>query len=121
MLGFLALIMLVIRWLPRLDKPQQNITKYETIVLGFILLIGIAAIYGRFFLGDAYYAYRDMGDDTVNQYVPAGGTWIVQSIVFSGDGQQALVEYGNINIYPGGAQLDTNPDVNFIHILTKIS
>ena len=30
-------------------------------------------------------------------------------------------EYGNINIYPGGAQLDTNPDVNFIHILTKIS
>ena len=70
--------------------------------------------------GDMIYRYS-ISSNSVNQYVPAGGTWIVQSIVFSGDGQQALVEYGNINIYPGGAQLDTNPDVNFIHILTKIS
>lgn len=70
--------------------------------------------------GDVIYRYS-LALSGVKLYVPAGGTWLVQSIVFSGDGKQAFVEYGNTYLCPGGSQLDTNPDVNFIHILTKIS
>lgn len=70
--------------------------------------------------GDIVYRYS-LGSNAVNQYVPAGGTWLVHSIAFSGDGRQAFVEYGNTYICSGGSQLDTNPDVNFIHTLTKIA
>lgn len=84
----------------KLDPQQSNGTNYKS--------------------GDVIYRYS-IGPQAINQYVPAGGTWLVQSIVFSGDGKQAFVEYGNVYICAGGSQLDTNRDVNFIHMLTKIS
>jgi uncharacterized membrane protein YfhO len=34
------------------------------------ILLGIAVIYFNFFTGTSYFAYRDMGADTVDQYVP---------------------------------------------------
>lgn len=84
----------------KLDPQQSNGTNYKS--------------------GDVIYRYS-IGPQAINQYVPAGGTWLVQSIVFSGDGKQAFVEYGGTHICAGGTRLDTNRDVNFIHILTKIS
>ena len=84
----------------KLDPQQSNGTNYKS--------------------GDVIYRYS-IGPQAINQYVPAGGTWLVQSIVFSGDGKQAFVEYGGTYICPGGSLLDTNRDVNFIHMLTKIS
>lgn len=84
----------------KLEPQQSNGTNYKS--------------------GDVIYRYS-IGPQAINQYVPAGGTWLVQSIVFSGDGKQAFVEYGATYICPGSSLLDTNRDVNFIHMLTKIS
>lgn len=84
----------------RLEPQQSNGTNYKS--------------------GDVIYRYS-IGPQAINQYVPAGGTWLVQSIVFSRDGKQAFVELGGTYLCPGGTQLDTNRDVNFIHMLTKIS
>lgn len=84
----------------KLDPQQSNGTNYKS--------------------GDVIYRYS-IGPQAINQYVPAGGTWLVQSIVFSGDGNKAYVEAGGAYICAGSTRLDTNRHINVIHMLTKIS
>ena len=38
--------------------------------LGLILLLGLVAIYGNYYVGRSCFAYADVGSDTLEQYVP---------------------------------------------------
>ena len=58
------------RLMPQLTAPSRKRTRAELLVLGAALALGIAAIYGNFFLGTSSFAYQDLGSDTAHQYVP---------------------------------------------------
>lgn len=53
-----------------LTAPSRKAGREELLFLLGILLIGSLAIYGAFLLGHASFAYRDVGSDTVELYVP---------------------------------------------------
>ena len=58
------------RRLPALTAPSGQVGRLELAVLAGVLAIGSLAIYGSFLAGRASFAYRDVGLDTVDQYVP---------------------------------------------------
>lgn len=76
-------------------------------------------------IGDKIYRYS-FGSTAVNQYVPNGGSWLLETFVYgrgssntsSGD---VYIDLGGMAIVAGGSKLDTNSLFNFIHILTKIA
>lgn len=69
--------------------------------------------------GDVIYRYS-YGSSPVNQYVPAGGTWLVKTLVFTPGTGACNINLGNVYLVAGGSLLD-NSYYDFIHILTKIS
>lgn len=70
LVGFIILLWYGCRALPRYTERSVTTTREERIVLSIILLLGTFVVYGRFFLGDSCFAYRDAGSDTSGQYVP---------------------------------------------------
>lgn len=69
--------------------------------------------------GDVIYRYS-YGNSPVNQYVPAGGTWLVKTLVFTPGTGACNINLGNVYLSAGGSLLD-NSYYDFIHILTKIA
>ena len=65
-----ALLAGYVRLYDRLSAPSERRTRLEVTMLVATILLGIAVIYFNFFTGTSYFAYRDMGADTVDQYVP---------------------------------------------------
>ena len=65
-----ALFALVVRTAPRLCAPSRTMTRDEALVLSLVTALGLAVIYGRFYLGETLFAYSDVGSDTLEQYVP---------------------------------------------------
>ena len=65
-----ALLAVYVRLYDRLSAPSERRTRLEVTMLVATILLGIAVIYFNFFTGTSYFAYRDMGADTVDQYVP---------------------------------------------------
>lgn len=65
-----ALLAVYVRLYDRLSAPSERRTRLEVTMLVMTILLGIAVIYFNFFTGTSYFAYRDMGADTVDQYVP---------------------------------------------------
>lgn len=53
-----------------LVEPVSFPTRTERGLLALALLLGIVIVYGSFYLGTSYFAYRDAGLDTVDLYVP---------------------------------------------------
>ena len=68
----LALVLgyLMSRRFRSLTAPSPKAGREELLFLLGILLVGSLAIYGAFLLGRASFAYRDLGSDTVELYVP---------------------------------------------------
>lgn len=66
----LALLALMGKMMPTLTAKNPKPSRKETFVLMLVLAVGIFTIYGRFFTGGAFFAYRDTGLDTIDQYVP---------------------------------------------------
>lgn len=66
----LGLFFLAVRRAPKLMEPSNIRTHAELLFLGSVLMIGIAVVYGNFFLGTSSFAYQDLGSDTAHQYVP---------------------------------------------------
>lgn len=71
-LCILAAIVLAIyvRLYDRLTVPSERRTRLEVTLLTATIALGIATIYFNYFDGTSYFAYRDVGSDTVDQYVP---------------------------------------------------
>lgn len=69
-LAALALLALMCRRAGQLTAPSRQRTRLELVLLVATLALASLAIYGRFLLGDARWAYLDVGLDTQNQYVP---------------------------------------------------
>ena len=65
-----ALFALVAKLASSLSKPSRAMTREEFIVLSLVTALGLAVVYGRFYLGDTLFAYSDVGSDTLEQYVP---------------------------------------------------
>lgn len=65
-----ALLAVYVRLYDRLSAPSKQRTRLEVTLLVATIVLGIAVIYFNFFTGTSYFAYRDMGADTVDQYVP---------------------------------------------------
>ena len=59
-----------VRLYDRLAAPSERRTRLEVTLLMATIALGIAAIYFNYFDGTSYFAYRDVGSDTVDQYVP---------------------------------------------------
>lgn len=78
--GYLALVLIACagvlallgRRLPLLATPQEGRRRprAELGFLGLILLLGLVAIYGNYYVGRSCFAYADVGSDTLEQYVP---------------------------------------------------
>ena len=66
----LVLLALLVWRMPRLVAPSRRPTPDEVAFLLAIMALGLATIYGSFYMGRAIFAYRDVGSDTVEQYVP---------------------------------------------------
>lgn len=68
----LALVLgyLMSRRFRSLTTPSPQVGREELFFLLAILLIGSLAIYGSFLLGRASFAYRDVGSDTAEAYIP---------------------------------------------------
>lgn len=58
------------RHLGELCEPSPSSRRTELALVGLVVLVGLVAVYGRFFLGEAVFSYRDVGSDTSEQYVP---------------------------------------------------
>lgn len=71
-LCILAAIVLAIyvRLYDKLTVPSERRTRLEVTLLVATIALGIAVVYLNFFTGTSYFAYHDMGSDTVDQYVP---------------------------------------------------
>lgn len=70
-----ALVALVLLWfvnrrMPRLTAREPTPMRLERVTLLLLLLLGVFAIYGAFFIEESYFGYRDAGLDTVDVYVP---------------------------------------------------
>lgn len=68
--GLVALAVYMARCIEQLTRPSAHLGRTEALTLLFVLLLGLFAIYGRFFLGIRIFAYQDVGSDTLEQYVP---------------------------------------------------
>lgn len=66
----LLLLLFVRRKLDRLTAPSPCVGALESGTLLLVLGVGFVTIYGSFLLGDTLFAYRDVGLDTVDLYVP---------------------------------------------------
>lgn len=66
----LVLLVIVIRLIPELSVKSKKPHKYELVVLLLLLALGLFTVYGNFFLGNSYFAYLDVGSDTLEQYIP---------------------------------------------------
>ena len=64
-----ALVAFVGKSMTRLVAPAEKNTLLERGILCGILLVGAFAIYGVFLLEQSYFGYRDIGADTIDQYV----------------------------------------------------
>ncbi len=69
--------------------------------------------------GDIIYRYS-LGSNAINQYVPSGGSWLIETEVFTLGTGQRRIDLGGIYIAPGGTQLDTNSSYDFSYRLTKL-
>lgn len=69
-LAALALGHACARRLPELTGPSRRCGRLELMVLAGVLVLGSLAIYGGFLVGRSTFAYRDLGLDTVDLYVP---------------------------------------------------
>ena len=65
-----ALIALLRAWYPSLVRREAVPTRRERAVVALCVALGVVAVYGAFLAGDALFAYRDEGLDTVDLYVP---------------------------------------------------
>lgn len=63
-------LVVAVRLMPRLTSPSARQHKAELLVLGLVLALGLFVIYGSFYTGGQAFAYRDVGSDTAEQYVP---------------------------------------------------
>ncbi|MCH3942137.1 MAG: YfhO family protein [Atopobiaceae bacterium] len=66
----IPLVVAMTRLMPELAGPSPRQTRQELVVLGLVLALGVAAIYGSFLAGTSYFSYWDVGSDTSEQYVP---------------------------------------------------
>lgn len=66
----LALLVFAAKMMPSLTAKHPKPTRTELSLLIFALILGTFVIYGTFLTGRSYFAYRDAGLDTVDQYVP---------------------------------------------------
>lgn len=71
-------------------------------------------------IGDKIYRYS-YGASAVNQYVPSGGSWLLETFVFDKGQGTSCINLGGVYIVSGGSKLDTNVQFDFIHIMTKIA
>ncbi|HIZ88451.1 MAG TPA: hypothetical protein H9804_00770 [Candidatus Mucispirillum faecigallinarum] len=71
-------------------------------------------------IGDIIYRYS-YGSNPVNQYVPSGGSWLLETFVFDKGAGTCCINLGGVYIVSGDSKLDTNNQFDFIHILTKIA
>lgn len=58
------------RLAPRLSTRDPRVGRLESALLVAVVMLGLLAVYGRIYLGDATFAYWDTGSDTIEQYVP---------------------------------------------------
>lgn len=65
-----ALLFACVRLTPVLLAPSPKRTRAELAILACVLVLGIAVVYGNFFLGTSSFSYLDLGSDTTHQYVP---------------------------------------------------
>lgn len=65
-----ALFVAALRCAPQLTTPSKGRTRCEMAFLAAVLVLGVAVVYGNFFLGTSSFAYQDLGSDTAHQYVP---------------------------------------------------
>lgn len=70
LIGAAALLVTLPRLIPRLSQPTPRRDRLEAAVLGAVVALGLVAVYGSFYLGSSYFAYSDVGSDTMEQYVP---------------------------------------------------
>lgn len=69
-LAAVALLAFAARRSAQLMTPSRTRTLDELAFLAAVLVLGIAVVYGNFFLGTSSFAYQDLGSDTAHQYVP---------------------------------------------------
>lgn len=65
-----ALLFACVKLAPTLLAPSTKRTRSELAILACVLALGIAVVYGNFFLGTSSFSYLDVGSDTTHQYVP---------------------------------------------------
>ncbi len=67
-----ALLLALMRFVPRLSEASRRRTPLELGFLGAVVLLALFVIYGNFFLGRSFFAYTvgDPGSDAIEQYVP---------------------------------------------------
>ena len=70
LLGGIAAIPMLMCLSTSLSAPSRHRTKAEVCLLVSGITVGFLTIYGRFLIEHAYFAYWDVGSDTVEQYVP---------------------------------------------------
>lgn len=70
--------------------------------------------------GDIIHRYS-LGNSAVKQYIPAGGTWVLETFVFDKNTGILKLDMSTISIAPGGISLDTSSSYNFYYRLVKIS
>lgn len=68
----LALVLLlIVGWRSRqLTSESERRTPDEVVVLLLLCCFGLFLVYGNFYLGKAFFAYQDVGSDTIDQYIP---------------------------------------------------
>lgn len=69
-LAAVVVLALAVRRAPQLMTPSRTRTIDELALLAAVLVLGIAVVYGNYFLGKSSFAYQDLGSDTAHQYVP---------------------------------------------------
>lgn len=65
-----ALLSLYVHFFESITAPCVRRTATEVILLVATIALGFLVVYFNFLDGTSYFAYRDMGSDTVDQYVP---------------------------------------------------
>ena len=70
--GVLCVITLGVIWrlMPRLLRKSEVVTIPETVVLCLTVALGLVTIYFNYYRGTLSFAYLDVGNDTIEQYVP---------------------------------------------------